>query len=163
MIRRAEERDMGGVLDLAETRRREYGRHQPRMWRESKGARQAQEAYFRRLLEDSETLFLVAEEDMSIAGFLIGELKDAPPVYDPGGKTLLIDDFVVSHPDRWLTTGRVLLQDAWKLAREAGASQTLAVAGHHDVRKQELFGSMGFEVASQWWVGPDEAGSTDLQ
>jgi hypothetical protein len=43
-------------------------------------------------------------------GFLIATLIPAPPVYDPGGRTCLIDDFVVIPAANWLTTGVELLR-----------------------------------------------------
>jgi len=41
-----------------------------------------------------------------LTGFLIATLNLAPPVYDPGGLTCDIDDFVVTPAPKWPTTRR---------------------------------------------------------
>ena len=36
-----------------------------------------------------------AESGAIVRGFVIARIMNAPPVYDPGGKTALVDDFCV--------------------------------------------------------------------
>ena len=80
---------------------------------------------------------LVHESAGSIDGFVIAALMDAPPVYDPGGLTCLIDDFVVADGRDWQTIGLALLAEANRQARERGAAQTVVVCGHQDQPKSK--------------------------
>ena len=79
-------------------------------------------------------------------------LHGAPPVYDPGGLTCDIDDFVVEDPSLWSSVGRALLEGAISEARTRKAVQVVVVTGGHDLPKREMLGSMGLALASEWWV-----------
>ena len=50
----------------------------------------------------------------------IAAIIGAPPVYDPGGLTCMIDDFCVADPVGWATVGRALLAEAGQQARARG-------------------------------------------
>ncbi|MFT3873061.1 MAG: hypothetical protein QM714_10505 [Nocardioides sp.] len=78
----------------------------------------------------------------------------APPVYDPGGVSSLIDDFAVSPPGRWETSGAALLDVATSWARQRGAVQVVVVSGPHDQLKRALLMSAGLFVASEWFTVP---------
>jgi hypothetical protein len=65
----------------------------------------------------------------------LGVLVPPPPVYDPGGLTCLVDDFVVESPDLWPTVGAALLARATAVAKPRGAVQSVVVCGPHDVPK----------------------------
>ena len=54
--------------------------------------------YLGSLVASDEIITLVSEEAGQLSGFLIAALDPAPPVYDPGGLTCQIDDFVVTRP-----------------------------------------------------------------
>ncbi len=73
---------------------------------------------------------LVHEEGQAIDGFIIGTLVEAPPVYDPGGLTCIVDDFMVARPEDWPTTGAALLGEVSSRAQARGAVQTVVVCGH---------------------------------
>ena len=94
---------------------------------------------------------LVSEESGAVTGFLIAQLAGAPPVYDPGGQTCDIDDFVVA-PGRWATTGVQLLRSAIERAAERGAIQAVVVTAHLDQDKREALRLCGLSIASEWWV-----------
>src|SRR5829696_4964011 len=50
-------------------------------------------AYFTSILDDDKTLVLTApHDDAGLHGFAIGRLVPAPPVYDPGGVSCVVDD-----------------------------------------------------------------------
>jgi hypothetical protein len=155
-VRRAVADDLTRVLDLAARARAEYAEHQPRFWRPAEDARARQAEFFNSLLPDPNVGFLVAGESLEVAGFVVARLFPAPPVYDPGGLTCFVDDFVVDASD-WSTVGAELLEAVKIWAGERGAVQLVAVTGQHDRPKREAFGSAGLSVASEWWVG--EAGA----
>ena len=94
LIRRAEAADVPAMLDLAEQRRAEYARYQPRFWNPAPDARLARSGYFAQLVETEEVLTAVCVQDTQLIGFLIAHLVPAPPVYDPGGLTCQIDRFL---------------------------------------------------------------------
>lgn len=85
---------------------------------------------------------------------LIATLTDAPPVYDPGGPTCQIDDFVVFPDARWQTTGTRLLRAGLAEAGLRGAVQAVVVTGRLDQSKRQALRAYGLEPASEWWVTP---------
>jgi GNAT superfamily N-acetyltransferase len=97
---------------------------------------------------------LVSEETGQLTGFLIATLNPAPPVYDPGGLTCDIDDFVVTPAGNWTTTGARLLRAALAEAEQRGAVQAVVVTAHLDEPKREALRACGLEIASEWWVTP---------
>jgi hypothetical protein len=92
------------------------------------------------------------EEDEHLTGFIIATLVPAPPVYDPGGLTCLIDDFVVAPAAKWPTTGPVLLRAALDEVARRGAAQAVVVTAHLDRRKRQALRSCGLQIASEWWL-----------
>jgi hypothetical protein len=77
-----------------------------------------------------------------------------PPVYDLGGLSCDIDDFVVTPAANWTTTGVRLLRAALAEAGQRGAVQAVVVTTHLDEPKREALRACGREVASEWWVTP---------
>jgi hypothetical protein len=75
-------------------------------------------------------------------------------VYDPGGLTCLVDDFIVEHPDLWRTVGKDLLKEACQQAQKLGAVQVVVVCGPFDQPKRDLLLSQGLFVASEWFTRP---------
>lgn len=98
--------------------------------------------------------FVHETADDSVDGFIIITSVPAPPVYDPGGLSSLIDDFTVSSPERWETSGAALLDMATSWARQRGAVQVVVVSGPHDQPKRDLLKSAGLFVASEWFAAP---------
>jgi GNAT superfamily N-acetyltransferase len=140
------------MLELAEEKRRLYETYQPRLWRSSPNARSAQAAFFKMLISNiSDSIVLVYEDAGVFHGFIIAKVTEAPPVYAPGGRTCLIDDFAVAQND-WNEAGRALLDQAYRLARAAGAVQGVVVCGHLDEAKHNFLLSDGFSIASEWFV-----------
>jgi hypothetical protein len=81
-------------------------------------------------------------------------LVPAPPVYDPGGLTCLVDDFMVATPDLSASVGAALLDKAIEHARPRGAVQTVVVCGPHDTPKRAMLIDAGHVVASEWHTKP---------
>ena len=138
---------------LASIRREQYARYQPLFWRPAAGALDKHRAYLASLIGDDKVITLVSEESGQLTGFLIATLTGAPPVYDPGGGTCLIDDFAVAPDARWPSTGNRLLRAGLAEALR-GAVQAVVVTGHLDQPKRQLLRACGLESASEWWVTP---------
>ena len=102
-IRAGTAADVAAMTALAALRREQYAEYQPLFWRPAVVAADAHRAYLGRLVASDEVITLVSEEAGAVTGFLIGRLNPAPPVYDPGGLTCDIDDFVVRPADAWPT------------------------------------------------------------
>ncbi|MGI8687476.1 MAG: GNAT family N-acetyltransferase [Thermomicrobiales bacterium] len=152
-IRPASMADVPRMVELSEQKRSEYEQHQPVFWRKAADAAEKQTAYISRLVARDDILAFVYETDTTIDGFIIGVLMSAPPVFDPGGLTCLVDDFVVLHAPDWQTIGVTLLHAAADAAKERGAVQVVAVCGRHDEPKRAMLAAHGCSVASEWWVG----------
>ena len=104
-IRTAEDRDLEEILNLANAKRLEYETYQPVFWRVAANAIAQQADYIASQIVDEKVIALVATSENKIVGLVIGRLVSAPPVYNPGGLTCSIDDFVVNENDLWETVG----------------------------------------------------------
>lgn len=144
------------MLELAEARRRQYAAYQPLFWRPAADAAEQQRPYLADRLQDERVIALVAVADGALRGFVVGTLMAAPPVYDPGGDTCLVDDFTVADPGDWPTLGVALLRAVEDAARRRGAAQMGAVTAHLDQAKRTAPAKGGLSLASEWWVsGPN--------
>jgi GNAT superfamily N-acetyltransferase len=153
-IRAAEEQDLDALLELSELRRHEYESYQPVFWRPAANAMANQRPYFAGLLRDHEVLARVAVSSDVVVGFAIGRLTPAPPVYDPGGPTCLLDDFAVVDPASWLTVGLDLLKAVCDAAQERGAVQVVVVTAFQDAARRAALQAAGLDLASEWWTRP---------
>jgi len=159
-IRPAVPDDAAEIARMASMRREQYAAYQPVFWRPAAGAELAHVPYLGKLIADSRVITLVSEESGTVTGFVIATIVGAPPVYDPGGHTCQIDDFVV-QPGRWDSTGRQLLAAATAEAADRGAVQVVVVAAHLDEPKREALRASGLSIASEWWVTPLTAPAGD--
>lgn len=153
--REATAADVGRMVELADTARREYEPHAPVFQRPATNAKEVHRPWLAQLIENPEVgTFVHEDSDGDVDGFAIITTVPAPPVYDPGGVSSLIDDFVVSSPDRWVTAGAALLDAATAWARERGAVQVVVVSGPHDRPKRAVLQDAGLYVASEWFTAP---------
>jgi GNAT superfamily N-acetyltransferase len=159
-IRVAAQTDVPAITVLADTRRERYAQYQPLFWRPAAAAPEKHRAYLGRLVASEKVITLVSEEDGRLTGFLIASLKPAPPVYDPGGLSCDIDDFVVTPAANWPTTGVELLRAALAEAGRRGAVQAVVVTAHLDEPKRQALRACGLEIASEWWVTPQGLGTS---
>jgi hypothetical protein len=142
---------MDAMTAMASQRRSQYARYQPVFWHLAANAEQVQRPYLAQLIDGQDVITLVSEKSGMITGFLIAMLGGASPVYDPGGRTCNIDDFVIA-PGRWASTEAQLLRSAIEHARERGAVQAVVVTAHLDQDKREALQACGLSIASEWWV-----------
>jgi len=153
-VRKAETTDIPAAVELVEHSRRQYQKYQPTFWRKAANSAAATETFFTRLLTEPNTYFLVAFEGSELQGFLIAAKFPAPPVFDPGGDTYLIDDFCVVEPRLWLTIGEALLSHASTLIHEHGGAQIVVVSADRDLAKTEMLRRSELSIASNWWTKP---------
>jgi len=152
-IRAATGQDLEAILVLADARRREYAAYQPVFWRLAADAIAQQRPHLAALIDDEAVITLVAVTDQEVVGFAVGTLVPAPPVYDPGGPTCLVDDFTVADPNDWPTVGAHLLRAVGRHAAQRGAAQIVVITAHLDQPKRAMLTASGLSTASEWWVG----------
>ena len=151
-IRSAQLADVAHMVELSEQKRAEYEKHKPEFWRKADDSAEKQLPYFEQQIRSEHVIALIHELDGVIDGFVIAMLISAPAVYDPGGLSCFIDDFVVKDPSLWQSVGVALLNDVSHEAKNRGAVQSIVVCGHHDTSKQLMLASTGSSIASEWWV-----------
>jgi len=152
-IRKALETDISAIVALSHVKRHDYEQAQPQFWKHAEDANKNQTKWFEKLLQKNDHVILVAELQQKIIGFIIGRLSVASEVYDPGGLTLLIDDFCVSEPSMWKSVGKQLISELTQVAKTKGSVQILVVCGAHDEPKRQFLKSLRLTIASEWYVG----------
>jgi GNAT superfamily N-acetyltransferase len=151
-IRVATAGDVQAMAQLIAIKRRQLEYFEPVMWRPSEAAAQMTLSFFTHQVVQPNAIARVAEVGGRFVGFIIGGLQDAPPVFSPGGKTVIIDDFAVEdgpHADEVAST---LLDEVMSEARARGAVQIIAIAAARDERAQRWLEGKKLHVASQWWT-----------
>ena len=146
--------DVDVIADLIEEKRLQYEHYQPIFWRVAPSARDNHLGFLAKVLANERTIALVWEETPgAVEGFIIANIIAAPPVYEPGGLTCMVDDYWVRGGGRWDTIGQALLDAVCSRARdEFGAAQVLVVCGHQDTAKRTMLREQGLEIASEWYV-----------
>ncbi|MDQ6935379.1 MAG: hypothetical protein M3130_08850 [Actinomycetota bacterium] len=115
------------MVELADVKRREYAPHAPVFQHPAADAKRVHRPWFEKLVNDAASGTFVHESATGqVDGFLVVTIERAPPVYDPGGASSLVDDFAVSSPDLWHSAGSALLDTAKRWALERGAVQVAA-------------------------------------
>jgi len=147
--------DVPAMAALADAKRTEYATYSPVFWRKSDTGIEAQTRFFtNRMLPSDTVISLVADNDGTIEGFVIGIVLQAPPVYDPGGPVCSIDDFTVAHPDSWATVGAALYKEVTIRAQQRGARVMLTITGHLDAPKRAMLQAQGAAITVETYVQP---------
>lgn len=149
-IRAGSKADLPGCIAIVEKTRAKYQDYEPQFWKRAPNAAQMSEAFLGMLIAQETTLFLVAEEENGVAGFLTAKPQPVPPVFTPG-KTAFIDDFCVASD--WATIGTALLREARTQLKERGFEQIIVVTAYRDEGKMEMLKQENLSLASAWWVG----------
>jgi hypothetical protein len=146
--------DIDAMVQLSLQKRLDYEKHRHVFWKYGgeKGDLE-QAAWFKELLERDDYILLKATEGPILKGFIIGQLVQAPSVYNPGGLTLTIDDFCVAESSLWQTVGKNLLHEIRERAFTKGAVQVIIACGAHDQLKRNLLKGMNYSVTTEWFVG----------
>jgi chloramphenicol 3-O phosphotransferase len=154
-VRTSQLSDIDAMVSLSKAKRLSYEKAQPQFWRYAgEEGDNMQRKWFKQLLEDTNHVMFTAESDAKeILGFVIGKLMPAPEVYNPGGLTLMIDDFCVQSKNLWQSVGASLIEETKATANARGATQILVVCGAHDHPKRKFLSQQNLQVASEWFVG----------
>lgn len=154
-IRTSEITDISAMASLSKAKRLAYEKAQPQFWRYAgEEGDKAQEKWFKERLEDKNYVIFTAESNtQEILGFVIGKLMPAPEVYNPGGLTLMIDDFCVQSENLLQSVGHELIEEIKAAAKFKGATQILVVCGAEDLPKRKFLNEQNLQVASEWFVG----------
>jgi hypothetical protein len=153
MTRSARPDDLDALVALASAKRTQYAPWQPVFHRPADDADAAQRNYLADAMAKADCRILVDEADGKVQAFLFARLVSAPPVYAPGGKVVLVDDFCVANDRLWESSGSALLNDAWDWGKTGGAVLLNVVCGPNDEAKRTLLARLGLSVASEWHVG----------
>ena len=146
--------DISSCVALSYSKRRAYEKAKPQFWKYAgESAEKSQAKWFADLLTRDDHILLTVESNGKIVGFIIGKLMSAPEVYNPGGLTVMIDDFCVENEADWDWIGLNLVQELKGISKTKGACQILVVCGVHDEAKRCFLNSIGLAVASEWYVG----------
>lgn len=145
-IRPATLADVPPMIAMSEDFRTQY---QPVFWRKAADSAEKQTPYFEKLVQDETIITLVHEIDAKVDGFIIAALMEAPPVYNPGGFTCIVDDFCT---DNWERIGKELLNAAMEEAKQRGAVQIVVICPHLDEAKRTLLQSERLTIVSEWYV-----------
>ena len=151
-IRDALEADVPSIVALLQQRREVYQHYSPIFWKISEQAVESQTPFIRRLVQNVDVLTIVQEHNDHVNGVLIATTMNAPPVYDPGGKVCMIDDYVVEDPALWQEVGTHLLAHCRDWAKNQGCVLQIIVCGQKDVAKSTMLQDAGAEVASEWYM-----------
>ena len=153
-IQKATIHDVPVMVALSHQKRLVYEKAQPQFWKYAGShAEVVQAKWFEALLTQGDHLLFAAKEGDTLVGFIIGKLVAAPDVYDPGGLTLMIDDFCVAHDGMWLSVGTQLIHTIKQAAKAKGAAQIVVVCGAHDAPKRRFLQHAALTIASEWYVG----------
>lgn len=152
LVRDYRDSDLEAVAQMCDARRRAYAQHQPVFWRTAADATEVGRAFLADQLAKPANLAAVHETSGTVDGFVMASIVDAPPVYDPGGRTCAIDDFVVRDPADWSHVGPELLAYIAPRAQERGAVQCVVVTSAQDKPKSSALVGLGGSVASEWYV-----------
>ena len=152
IIRKSIISDIQKMVALSYIKRKNAEKAQQQFWKIASGAEEIQAKWFEELLARDDHILLCSEENGKVQGFIIGRLVKAPEVYDPGGLTLMIDDFCVAD-NKWDEIASGLIYQFKILAKGKGAGQILVVSGAWDNTKRDFLKNIGLSVASEWFVG----------
>lgn len=151
-IRPATSGDLIAMVAMIEAYRIRLQEWEPRFWSKAGNSGELSELWFGILVDDENTCALISEGDSAINGFLIATLTDGPPVYDTGGKAMMIDDYCVADDTLWPTVGAALLEEAKAWGGDQGANQTIIVSPNkHDAKMKFLEGG-DQTLVSTWWT-----------
>ncbi|MEM8922748.1 MAG: hypothetical protein AAGD35_04530 [Actinomycetota bacterium] len=175
-VRPARQGDLDAMVALSSGDRARRQLLEPTFWRVHADADERQRAWFELLLHDDAHRLLVsvdgaggnaqpepapaAEQPVgaeqataTVDGFVIARAVDAPPVYDPGGRTCLVDDLVVPT----LAVAERLMSAVRRWGDDNGCTQLVVVTAAADAERRHLLGQSGLHPTSEWWTGPIQA------
>jgi GNAT superfamily N-acetyltransferase len=149
-VRAAIAQDVPAMVGLSEQDRSKRQKLEPDFFRKAERGAVAQAAYFNWQLMQPNVIAVVHQTENGIDGFAIASLITAPPVYEPGGTTALIDDFTVADPESWNSVGTMLFEAVKSEAGKRGAVGVVSICAHKDEVKRRFLSGMGLRIVSEW-------------
>ena len=149
-IKLATSNNVEQMVELSDQKRTAYAKVQPQFWCKSINANVSQIEWFHSLLTNPQYLIYVALDNNILVGFIIGQIISSPEVYNPGGFTLSIDDFVVKD-ERYNDIGKLLLDNISVQAKKCSCVQIIIVTGAHDKAKKQFLNSYETKLVSEWY------------
>jgi hypothetical protein len=153
-VRQATVDDVAAMVQLSEEERVERERMDPEFFRKAERSVDAQTAYFKWLLPQNHVIAVVHETANGIDGFAIATMITAPPVLDPGGQTVLIDDFRVANPQLWESVGTHLFDAVESEGRKRSAVGIVSICAHKNESKRRFLSRLGLRIVSEWHFRP---------
>jgi hypothetical protein len=150
MIRKAEPADVAAMVALSDRDRTMREKIDPEFFRKRLGGAEIQAHFFQNQLSSDRVIALVDLDGDRLAGFAIATIIAAPPVYDPGGLTALIDDFTVDNPSEWESVGLALLDRIKSEAKNRDAVGLVTICARGDDEKHRWLERIGTRVVSEW-------------
>jgi len=149
-IRAATGRDVERMVGLSGEVRSRLEQFDAIFWRRHAAAETIQQAWFQRLLTDADHGVFVVDHEPGglLEGFVVARIMDAPPVFDPGGRTCMVDDWAWTRE----ALAQPLLDHALAWGRTRGATQAVVVTAAADHERRALLTDAGLVPTSEWWV-----------
>jgi hypothetical protein len=138
------------MVELSDRDRTRREKVDPEFFRKNPAGAQFQAYFFKNQLESDRIIAAVDEDAGKLRGFVIATIMQAPPVYDPGGLTILIDDFTVAEAKDWSSVGLALLEHVKAEGKLRGAVGLVTIAARGDDLKHRWLEEIGTRVVSEW-------------
>jgi predicted N-acetyltransferase YhbS len=149
-IRQCAAQDLPAVVEILEEERGQLSKYEPRLWKQAPTSREMTGPFFESLLATGKHVFLVAEEEGDIIGFLLASPMPVPPIYD-APTTAIIDDFAVSDSTRWEEVGGLLVQETRKRLKERGVVQFIFIGPQRHTKKMDFLRAQGLSEHASWF------------
>jgi hypothetical protein len=150
MIRKAAPADIPAMVALSDRDRTRREKVDPEFFRKNAAGAEFQAYFFKNQLESDRIIAVVDEDAGKLRGFVIATIMQAPPVFDPGGLTILIDDFTVADENEWNSIGVALLGYVKKEGKVRGAVGVVTICARGDDLKHRWLEVIGTRVVSEW-------------
>lgn len=151
-IRKARRSDLNRMVEITGDYRQKLATIEPQYWRPAANARFWTRAFFGFLML-RKSWILVAERSGRVIGFVIALPKAAPPVFAPGTKTALIDDFYVDPVERFDEVATLLLSAIRPQLSKAGYGQLVVINAVGDSERGRFLEAQGIRPVCQWSLG----------
>ena len=152
-VRPSRVEDVPAMVEMIERRRLRYQTYQPVFWRKAANSGPSSTTWFSQMISAGVVAFS-AVENGTIVGFVFANETREPPIVDPGGKTVTLDDYCVADETRWHDVGRALLDAVKSVAPAHGWRQVVVISAERDIPKSEFLKANGLSIASTWWTTP---------
>ncbi len=150
MIRKAVADDILAMVALSDRDRTHREKYDPEFFRKNPAGAEFQAYFFKNQLESDRIIAVVDEDAGKLRGFVIASIMQAPPVFDPGGLTVLIDDFTIADENEWNSIGVALLEHVKTEGKVRGAVGVVTICARGDDLKHRWLEEIGTRVVSEW-------------